>query len=234
MGSWECTECDLTRPELDFKASDIELGGIRQTKFTISHEHSNHSMASNLPGLHNVYNALAAFVAANEFGVQPEEITSTIRSTTAAFGRTEQIMIHGRELNILLAKNPAGANANIETLLLYPNKIHLCVLLNDQVADGRDVSWIWDVDYEKIFQKIETLHIGGERGYDLALRFLYGGFESEKIKVVGGASEVLDDLLAATPEENSIFVLPSYTAMLDFRNELVERNLTHAFWEDGQ
>ena len=96
------------------------------------------------------------------------------------------------------------------------------------------MSWIWDVDYEKIFQKIETLHIGGERGYDLALRFLYGGFESEKIKVVGGASEVLDDLLAATPEENSIFVLPSYTAMLDFRNELVERNLTHAFWEDGQ
>ena len=234
MGSWECTECDLTRPELDFKASDIELDGIRQTKFTISHEHSNHSMTSNLPGLHNVYNALAAFVAANEFGVQPEEITSTIRSTTAAFGRTEQIMIHGRELNILLAKNPAGANANIETLLLYPNKIHLCVLLNDQVADGRDVSWIWDVDYEKIFQKIETLHIGGERGYDLALRFLYGGFESEKIKVVGGASEVLDDLIAATPEENSIFVLPSYTAMLDFRNELVERNLTHAFWEDGQ
>jgi len=187
-----------------------------------------------MPGLHNVYNALAAFSAASDLGIDQEGIVSSISKTVAAFGRTEKISINDRELHILLAKNPAGANANIDTLLLQPGPLHLCVLLNDRIADGRDVSWIWDVDYERVLNKVETLHVGGERSYDLALRFLYGGFDKEKIEVADSIPKLLDSLISSTSENSKLFVLPSYTAMLDLRDELVKRNVTHAFWKDGK
>ena len=233
MGNWECNECDLARPKLNFEATEIQLDGLSQSNFTVSNNSNVFEVSSKLPGLHNVYNALAAFAAAYELDVDPNRIASTIQQTVAAFGRTEKVVIDQLELHILLAKNPAGTNANIDTVLLQTGPIHLCVLLNDQIADGRDVSWIWDVDYERFFGRIETLHIGGERAYDVALRFLYGGFEEEKITIFDSIADLIDDLVTSIPANSQIFVLPSYTAMLDFRDELVKRDLTHAFWKDG-
>ena len=234
MGDWRCESCSLARPQLDFAVSRIRLDGLNGSDFTINSESGLHEISSKMPGLHNVYNALAAFSAASDLGIDQEGIISSISKTVAAFGRTEKIPINDRELHILLAKNPAGANANIDTLLLQPGPLHLCVLLNDRIADGRDVSWIWDVDYERVLNKVETLHVGGERSYDLALRFLYGGFDKEKIEVADSIPKLLDSLISSTSENSKLFVLPSYTAMLDLRDELVKRNVTHAFWKDGK
>jgi UDP-N-acetylmuramyl tripeptide synthase len=233
MGNWECTKCDLTRPKLNFEASEIQLDGLTQSNFAVLNNSNRYQVTSKLPGIHNVYNALAAFTAASELNVDPNLIASTIRQTDAAFGRTEKVVIDQLELHILLAKNPAGANANIDTVLLHNGPVHLCVLLNDRIADGRDVSWIWDVDYERFFDRIETLHIGGERAYDVALRFLYGGFENDEIMIFDSIPKLLNNLVSSIPANSQIFVLPSYTAMLDFRDELVKRDLTHAFWKDG-
>jgi len=234
MGDWKCENCKLTRPRLDFETSQIQLNGLTGSEFTICGKSGRHEISASMPGLHNVYNALAAFSAASELGIDHESIVSSVRQTVAAFGRTEKVSINDREVHILLAKNPAGANANIDTLLLHSGPLHLCVLLNDRIADGRDVSWIWDVDYERVIERVETLHVGGERSYDLALRFLYGGFEKEKIEVVDSTPKLLDSLMSSTSKNSKIFVLPSYTAMLDFRDELVRRDATHAFWEDGK
>ena len=234
MGDWKCENCDLTRPKLDFAVSEIELDGLTRSEFVIQSKSGRHQISSSMPGLHNVYNALAAFSAAYEFGIDHDGIASSISQTVAAFGRTEKVEINDREIHILLAKNPAGANANIDTLLLHSGPIYLCVLLNDRIADGRDVSWIWDVDYERVLNRVETLHVGGERSFDLALRFLYGGFDKDKIEVAASVSNLLDNLLSSTPKNSKIFILPSYTAMLDLRDELVRRNATHAFWKDGK
>lgn len=234
MGDWKCENCELSRPHLDFATSQIQLDGINQSVFTILDNSSRQEISSSMPGLHNVYNALAAFSAASELGVDHGGIASSISQTVAAFGRTEKVAFCDREIHILLAKNPAGANANIDTLLLHSGPLHLCVLLNDRIADGRDVSWVWDVDYERVLTRVETLHVGGERSYDLALRFLYGGFEKDIIEVADSVPDLLDSLVSSTPKHSNIFVLPSYTAMLDLRDELVRRNATHAFWEDGK
>ena len=234
MGDWKCENCELSRPHLDFATSQIQLDGINQSVFTILDNSSRQEISSSMPGLHNVYNALAAFSAASELGIDHGGIATSISQTVAAFGRTEKVAFCDREIHILLAKNPAGANANIDTLLLHSGPLHLCVLLNDRIADGRDVSWIWDVDYERVLTRVETLHVGGERSYDLALRFLYGGFEKDIIEVADSVPDLLDSLVSSTPKHSNIFVLPSYTAMLDLRDELVRRNATHAFWEDGK
>ncbi|HJM98479.1 MAG TPA: MurT ligase domain-containing protein, partial [Acidimicrobiales bacterium] len=233
MGNWQCIQCGLSRPDLDFEATEIELRGVENIKFKILSRTGEEPIEAKLPGLHNVYNVLAAFAAAKQLDIQTETARIAIASVNAAFGRTETIQLKDKKLTLLLAKNPAGANSNLETLLLHPERIHLSVLLNDRIADGRDVSWIWDVDYEKIFHKIESLHVGGERAYDLALRFMYGGYDPEKITVKDKISDLIDCLLTETPPDSSIFVLPSYTAMLDLRAELVSRGLTHEFWKEG-
>ena len=232
MGKWECRDCGLSRPDLDYAATEIELNGVESINFKAVFGNQETFVEAKLPGLHNVYNALAAFATAQQLDIKPKDASASIYSVNAAFGRTESIKVQDKKLRILLAKNPTGANSNLETLLLHNEKIHLSILLNDQIADGRDVSWIWDVDYEKIFHKIESLHLGGNRAYDLALRFMYGGYDQGQINVNTSTSHLVDSLLADTPSNSEIFILPSYTAMLEFRNELVNRGLTHKFWEE--
>lgn len=232
MGKWECSDCGLSRPDLDYAATEIELNGVESINFKAVFGNQETLVEAKLPGLHNVYNALAAFATAQQLDIKPKDASASIYSVNAAFGRTESIKVQDKKLKILLAKNPTGANSNLETLLLHNEKIHLSILLNDQIADGRDVSWIWDVDYEKIFHKIESLHLGGKRAYDLALRFMYGGYDQGQINVTSSTSHLVDSLLTDTPSNSEIFILPSYTAMLEFRNELVNRGLTHKFWEE--
>ena len=232
MGDWHCTQCGLSRPDLDFEAIEIQLQGVERIKFKVLSRTGEEVIEAKLPGLYNVYNALAAFTAARQLNIEAAVAQTAIASVNAAFGRTESIQLADKELTLLLAKNPAGANSNLDTLLLHPDKFHLAVLLNDRIADGRDVSWIWDVDYEKIFHKIESMHVGGERAYDLALRFMYGGYSTERITVNDKIGHLIDCLMTETPSNETIFVLPSYTAMLDLRAELVNRGLTHDFWEE--
>ncbi len=233
MGDWSCTQCGLSRPNLDFEATEIELQGVESIKFKILSRTGEEVIEAKLPGLHNVYNALAAFTAAKQLDIETAVARTAIASVNAAFGRTESIQLGDKKLTLLLAKNPAGANSNLDTLLLHPDRFHLAVLLNDRIADGKDVSWIWDVDYEKIFHKIESMHVGGERAYDLALRFMYGGYSPERVIVNDEIDHMIDCLITKTPSNETIFVLPSYTAMLDLRAELVNRGLTHDFWEEG-
>ena len=139
----------------------------------------------------------------------------------------------GRELVLLLAKNPAGANENVRATLLHDGDLHLLVVLNDRTADGQDVSWIWDVDYEPLFARAASLTVSGDRAHDLALRFVYGGFPRDRIHVEPDIGLAVDAAVAATPDGAIVYALPTYTAMLDLRADLVARGLTHDFWEEG-
>jgi len=132
----------------------------------------------------------------------------------------------------MLAKNPTGANTNIRTALTHKTPLHVLVMLNDRTADGQDVSWIWDVDYEPLLPRLARLTVSGDRAWDMALRFRYAGVDPAVMHVHPDPARALDGAIDATPPGETLFVLPTYTAMLDLRAVLTDRGLTTAFWEE--
>ncbi len=133
--------------------------------------------------------------------------------------------------SLLLVKNPAGGNEVVRTLVEgAPPKLAV-VALNDAIADGRDVSWIWDVDFEPLIGSLERLVVTGERAHELALRFKYGGLAPERIEVLPQFERALDRGLELTPPGGELVVLPTYTAMLALRRIAAERGLVRPYWE---
>lgn len=234
LGHWSCESCGLTRPRPEVTAQHVDLRGIRGQTVTMATPAGPIEARLSLPGLHNAYNAVAATAACVSLDIEPGRIVAGLGATDAAFGRAEMLEIDGRSVVLLLAKNPAGANENLRTVLLEAGSPNVLVLLNDRTADGQDVSWIWDVDYEELFERLDDqVTLGGTRAYDLALRFRYGGVEADDMHVNPDIAEAFDYALAATEPGEVLFVLPTYTAMLDLRAVLVERDMAHAFWEDA-
>ncbi len=232
LGTWHCPNCGRRRPDPDVRITAFVPAGVEGSTLVVATESGDLSVATTLPGLHNAYNVAAAIAAACALHLDLAVSANAVAGTGAAFGRAERIAIDGHDLMVLLAKNPAGVNENLRTLALHPDPVHLLIQLNDRTADGRDVSWIWDVDYEEIFDRIASLTICGDRGNDMALRFRYGGFGDDRIQVHPTVGDALDALLAALPDGAPVFALPTYTAMLELRAELVRRGVADDFWKD--
>jgi lipid II isoglutaminyl synthase (glutamine-hydrolysing) len=184
-----------------------------------------------LPGLYNVYNALAAAALAGVLGASREEIRMGLERFSAAFGRFERIPVGERSLLLLLIKNPAGANEVVRTLVAGGSPSLAVVALNDAIADGRDVSWIWDVDFEPLLERLDRVVATGERAAELALRCKYAGFPEERIEVVSELDDALDRGLELTPAGGELCVLPTYTAMLRLRGIVAERGYVKPYWE---
>ncbi len=232
LGHWRCSSCGLARPRPDVSAERVALRGVEGFDIEIDTPTGPVSAPISLPGLHNAYNATAAVAAGHALGLDRELVGQAIAGTGAAFGRGERVTVGGRELVLLLAKNPAGANENVRTVLTHPGDLHVLALLNDRTADGQDVSWIWDVDYEPLLERLASLTVSGDRAHDLALRFVYGGLAPDRLTVQPDPAAAIDHVVETTPAGATVFVLPTYTAMLDLRAELVSRGVTHSFWED--
>jgi len=231
LGHWHCRSGDNARPSPTVAATRAELRTDGQ-RTALRSPAGEVILASGLPGLHNTYNLTAALAAASLLpGFDLDTAAGAIAATGAAFGRGERVEIDGRHLNLLLAKNPTGVNQNIRTVLAGDEAVHALVVLNDRTADGQDVSWIWDVDWEPLDGRLASLTISGDRAYDLALRFRYGGFDLTEATVEPDLARALDEALAATPRRATLHALPTYTAMLDLRAELTRRGLVDAFWE---
>ncbi len=148
----------------------------------------------------------------------------------AAFGRVETIEVAGRPVSILLIKNPAGANEVLRTLRLEAGSegLDLWFALNDRIADGRDVSWIWDADFELLAGAVRRVTCAGTRAPEMALRLKYAGWPEERIAVEESISASLDSALAAG--DGPLFALPTYTALLELRKLLSSRGLAEEFW----
>ena len=232
LGHWSCQNCGEQRPKPTFTGTNINLNELKGSEFTVVSQSKSTDLHVPLAGLHNVYNALAAFSICAATGIAPNHIQKGLSTLSAAFGRNEIVNFAGTEIMLLLAKNPAGANQNLRTLLLTEEKIDLVVSLNDRTADGKDVSWIWDVDYEMIFDRIASLTISGDRAYDLALRFHYSDFPTTSMHIVPSTQELLNHLKDSSDTLQRAVILPTYTAMLDLRSELSKAGATHSFWEE--
>jgi UDP-N-acetylmuramyl tripeptide synthase len=229
VGVWRCDGCGRVRPSPDTAAAEVrlELDGARFTVPGLG------EVSMGLTGAYNVYNALAAIAAARVTGVTDEAILRGLANVRLAFGRQERVTLEGRELRLLLAKNPAGANEVLRLLTHAANgsggPLNVAVLLNDRFADGQDVSWIWDVDFELLTAHVGTCWAGGERSADMALRLKYAGWPAPA-RAAEAPAAVLDAILAATGPGDRVFVIHTYTAMLDFRAELQRRGALGAFW----
>ncbi|MEH2331329.1 Mur ligase family protein [Nostoc sp.] len=180
-----------------------------------------------LVGLYNKYNTLAAATAAIELGVDEATIRDTINNFQAAFGRAEDLVINGKRVRILLSKNPVGTNETIRVVTQSTDKTTLLVL-NDRTPDGTDVSWIWDVDTEKLVERGGTLVVSGDRVYDMALRLRYSQKSPESnlnLIVEEDLRQAIATALEHTPENETLHILPTYSAMLEVREVLTGRKI---------
>jgi UDP-N-acetylmuramyl tripeptide synthase len=231
LGDYRCPACGHTRPPLDVVAREIELGGIDRVSFDLITPDGSRRVQLGVPGLYNVYNALGAASLARALGASLDEIHGGLEAFHAAFGRFERIELDGKSLLVLLIKNPAGANEAIRTLLTGEAPRLVLVALNDATADGKDVSWIWDVDFEPLLPALERLVAAGDRAAELALRFKYGGFDERGIEVVPELESALDRALELTPAGGELVALPTYTAMLALRDIVARRGFVRQYWE---
>jgi UDP-N-acetylmuramyl tripeptide synthase len=177
-----------------------------------------------LPGLYNVYNAVAAAAAALALGARLDDVVGALEAQAAAFGRVETIPIEGRDVSILLVKNPAGANEVLRTLTLEDGQLDLWIALNDKIADGRDVSWVWDADFELLAGRVRRATCSGTRAEEMALRLKYAGIDAE-LEVERDLGRSLDSAVSAVNGGGRLFALPTYTALLELRDLLADRGL---------
>ena len=231
LGNYHCPNCGHARPALDVAARSIELHGLERVAFDLVTPAGTQRAELGLPGLYNVYNALGAATLAQALGASLGEIAAGLARFSAAFGRFERIPVAGKQLLLLLIKNPAGANEVVRTLVDGGPPRVAVVALNDAIADGRDVSWIWDVDFEPLLDGLETVVVSGERAAELALRFKYGGLDEERILVEPSLGAAVDRGLELTPDGGELVLLPTYTAMLALQRIVAERGLAKPYWE---
>ena len=230
LGHYTCPNCDADRPIPDVAATKIELHGISGSRVHVATTQGDLELELPLPGLYNVYNALAALTAGLRSGVSLERVREGLESMRAVFGRVEVIEVSGKPVSILLIKNPAGANEVLRTLLLESNDggIDLWLALNDRIADGRDVSWIWDADFELLADGVRRVICAGTRAPEMALRLKYAGWPQDSIEVIQPIESSLDQAVLAAPTR--LFALPTYTALLELRTLLSRRGLAADFW----
>jgi lipid II isoglutaminyl synthase (glutamine-hydrolysing) len=233
LGDYRCPKCGHGRPALDVVAREIELHGLDGASFALVAPEGTARVELALPGLYNVYNALGAASLALALSVPLDEVVSGLQRFSAAFGRFERITIADKRLLMLLIKNPAGANEAVRTLVDGAAPRVAVVALNDAIADGRDVSWIWDVDFEPLLAGLDRLVASGSRAAELALRFAYGGLPRDRIDVVPSLEQAIDRGLELTPAGGELTVLPTYTAMLSMRRAIAARGHIVNYWENA-
>jgi len=234
LGHYRCPNCGADRPAPDVAATRIELEGMAGSRVAVRTPEAEVDITLPLPGLYNVYNALAALTAALRLGIPLDLTRQALASVEAAFGRVETIQVSGKPVSILLVKNPAGANEVLRTLLLEAGRdggagdLDLWVALNDRIADGRDVSWIWDADFELLGGHVRRATCTGTRAAEMAVRLKYAGVPTDAIAIRDGIERSLDDAIDSAP--GRLFALPTYTALLELRKRLAGRGLAPEFW----
>lgn len=232
LGDYRCPSCGHERPPLDVVARNLELAGLQGVSFDLDTPAGTRRISLRLPGLYNVYNATAAAALTQALGSPLDAIKAGLERFSPAFGRFERIAVGDRNVLMLLIKNPAGANEVVRTLVDSGVPPLLVAALNDGIADGRDVSWIWDVDFEPLIEHgLGRLVATGDRAAELALRFRYGGFPDDRIEVVPELATALDRGLELTAAGGELVLLPTYTAMLALRHIVAERGFARPYWE---
>lgn len=209
QGHYYCPKCGYKRHECDY-AADVKVY-CDSSEMSIKHGNEKYCFKVNLAGLYNAYNALAAISLALECGFTPEIIQDALNSYKSIFGRTETRNINGHKTLIQLIKNPTGASEVLKTVDLNSN---IVIAINDDYADGRDISWLWDSDFEQLKNAQKLIITSGKRADDMATRLKYAGVPQENIYVEPSIKKAIQLAAASKDTEENLTILPSYTALL--------------------
>jgi UDP-N-acetylmuramyl tripeptide synthase len=220
LGHYSCPNGDFDRPRPDVAVTAVEHADLDGTEFTVSTGGRPQRMRYGLSGTYNLYNALAAVSAAVGVGLDPAVTAEAVRTTEAAFGRVEKTEVQGRTLWLLLIKNPAGFAQVLDTFLIGRTRPRVLIAVNDLPADGRDVSWLWDVQLEALSPGRPEVVTAGTRAAEMALRLHYAGTEAA---VASSVDDGISRLLSGLPPGGDAYILPTYTAMLQIRRALRRR-----------
>lgn len=228
LGKYKCPSCGRKRPDLDFFAASISCLSPVETEFVLKSSSFSKNFKISLGGIYNIYNVLASQALASSTGINLNKATNSLKQFKSAFGRVEEIATPHAKLTIFLIKNPSGANEVLKTILTESKKINLFVALNDKFADGQDVSWIWDVDFETYKTKVKKLVVSGTRAYDLALRLKYAQIQKPNLitENFGQAVKSVIDI------GEDFYILPTYTALLEIRRGLNRYGFGNQFWKE--
>jgi UDP-N-acetylmuramyl tripeptide synthase len=229
MGRYHCPNCGRRRPDPDVIAKRVRLEGMSGSQLELETPAGSVELKLPIPGLYNVYNAIAAAAMLLRLDVPLADVGAALEGFGGAFGRVETIPVEGRRVSILLIKNPAGANEVLRTLTLEEGELDLWFALNDRIADGRDISWIWDADFEVLAGRVRRATCSGTRAEEMALRLKYAGIDAP-IEVERDLSASLDRAVATAAGER-LFALPTYTALLELRDLLARRGLAKRWSE---
>jgi UDP-N-acetylmuramyl tripeptide synthase len=231
MGVYRCPRCGTARPAPVVRATGVVQRGIEGTTFQLESPWGAARIQTVLPGIYNIHNILAAAACTLQRGIPPEVVARGIGSFAPAFGRAERVRVNGSEAILLLAKNPAGFNEVLRTMMRAGDGPVALIAINDLTADGRDVSWLWDVDFEMLAGRVARVVVSGIRAEDMALRLKYAGVDPTAIEVRKDLAAAFDAARVAAGA-GPLFVLPTYTAMLQLRAALQRRGLVRGFWVD--
>ena len=230
LGNFRCPRCGYHRPEADYAVTSV-VGQRSDGSSVVLRVKGNQYMAEvNLPAMYNIYNAVGAVAAVTEMGLGTEAAISAIADFKCGFGRMEQFKLGEAGTKMMLVKNPAGCNQVIEFLENIKEKFVLVVCLNDRGADGTDVSWIWDADFEDfagMAGNIDTVIVSGDRAEDMAVRIKYAGIDPKHIETERDYEKLVERL---AQEDKPVFVMPTYTAMLELREAVIRRCGGDEFW----
>lgn len=217
LGFYYCN-CGVKRPVPQIKAkafvmsegSKLEVNTLDGIDFSVN---------INMPGIYNIYNALGAISTALSMSIPIDSIIKGFEVYDTVFGRAEKISLKGKNAIIQLIKNPIGATEVLRTVNI-DNKSNLLIIINDNYADGRDVSWLWDANFELISSHLKEITVSGSRAADMAVRLKYAGISSDKIKIIENIGKAVDYAVKNTPNDEKLYILPTYTALLKLQNIL--------------
>lgn len=236
LGDWYCPNGDSQRPTLDLAGGSIALKGVESLAMTVMPtDAAPVELTIDVPGIYNAYNTLAAYAVTAQAGVPSKMIQETLATFKAPFGRIERVQYRNRQLTLALVKNPVGFNEVLRMLTAEHAGLSVptMIAINDLDADGRDVSWLWDVDFELLATGTGQLSTSGIRGNDMANRLKYAGVPESRIAALPDDLEAgLDAFVTSVPEGSSAYILPTYTAMLQLRKILADRGAVEDFWDE--
>lgn len=234
LGKYRCPKCGQGRPQPSVYVDQVLEQTTHGTRVHMVTPKGDLTVKLRIPGLYNVYNALAAAAGALAIGMDLKAIQAGLEATTTSFGRMESFQVGDREVFMALVKNPVGFNEVVRTLLTAGERKNVMICINDLYADGTDVSWLWDVDFEQLGRRQEEvagLICAGTRAEDMAVRLKYAGVDPGRITTISGLEQALDAGLQRVAPGELLYILPTYTAMLGMRDIIARRGYARQFWE---
>lgn len=230
LGGFFCPKCGHRRPDADFAVVDIAQQSTQGSSLVMDMQGERRMVTVNLPAMYNIYNAAAACAAVCAMGMDKDAAVQALSAFKCGFGRMEQFDI-GAGARMMLVKNPTGCNLVMEFLHNIKERFSLVISLNDRTGDGKDISWIWDTDFEQLGQltgRLKSLVVSGDRAEEMRLRLKYAGFDENAVTIERDCEKLVDWM---EKEDCPVFIMPTYSAMLDIRQVIVKHCGGSEFWE---